>query len=434
MRRTTMGVVALASLSLVLAACGGDDDDETSEQPEATSDPTALSAELTWWDTSDPANEGPAFQELITRFNEQYPNVKINYQSVPFGETQNKFKTAAEAGTGAPDILRAEVAWVPEFASLGYLYAIDGTELLADEADFLPTPMSSNKYNGKTYGVPQVTDTLALLYNNALFRQAGIDAAPTTWEEVKTAAAAIKDATGVDGLFINAGGYFLLPFIYGEGGDLVDPEAQKILVNSPESVAGVAAAADLVASGAAVKPPAADSYGTMMTLFKEQKVAMIINGPWEVNNIRNAPEFGGIENLGIAPVPAGSARSGAPVGGHNYVIWSGMPQEKADAAIAFIKFMSSAESQAFLAEELGLLPTRQSAYSLPGVQGNEIVSAFKPVLDAAVPRPWIPEGGQFFGALDQMATEVLVQDADPQGALDEVAATYKAEVVPTYTE
>src|SRR5690606_38338023 len=125
---------------------------------------------------------------------------------------------------------------------------------------------------------------------------------PATWDDVKTVAAAIKAATGVDGLFINAGGYFLLPFIYGEGGDLVDPAAEKIVVNSAENVAGISIAQDLVASGAAVKPPANDSYGTMMTLFKEQKVAMIINGPWEVNNIRNAPTFGGIDNLGIAAV------------------------------------------------------------------------------------------------------------------------------------
>lgn len=323
---------------------------------------------------------------------------------------------------------------MPEFASLGYLFAIDGTELLADESDFFPTPLSSTKYNDRSYGVPQVTDTLALLYNKAIFEDAGITSVPTTWDEVKTAAATIKETTGNDGLFINSGGYFLLPFIYGEGGDLVDPEAQQIVVNSPESVAGVAIAQDLVTSGAAVKPPAADSYGTMMTLFKEQQVAMIINGPWEVNNIRTAPEFGGIENLGIAAVPSGSAKSGAPVGGHNYVIWSGMPQEKADAAIAFINFMSSAESQAFLADELGLLPTRQSAYSIESVQNNEIISAFTPALDAAVARPWIPEGGQFFGPLDEMATKVLVQSEDPQAALDEVASTYKAEVVPSYSE
>ena len=57
----------------------------------------------------------------------------------------------------------------------------------------------------------------------------------------------------------------------------------------------------------------------MMTLFKEGKVGMIINGPWEIANISDDPNFGGFENLGIAPVPAGSAEPGAPVGGHNYV-------------------------------------------------------------------------------------------------------------------
>jgi arabinogalactan oligomer/maltooligosaccharide transport system substrate-binding protein len=95
--------------------------------------------------------------------------------------------------------------------------------------------------------------------------------------------------------------------------------------------------------------------------------------------------------------------------------------------------MNSAESQAFLADELGLLPTRKSAYDNPLVANNPIVSAFKPVVDAAAARPWIPEGGQFFGPLDTMATETLIQGRDAQEALDDVADKYKAEVVPSYT-
>jgi arabinogalactan oligomer/maltooligosaccharide transport system substrate-binding protein len=438
MKPTTRAIAAIAGLALVLSACGGDDGDETpiesAPESEPTDEPESIEATLVWWDTSDPQNEGPAFQELIDRFNEVYPDVTIDYQSVPFGEAQNKFKTAAEAGSGAPDVLRAEVAWVPEFAALGYLFALDGTPLLADSDDYFETPLSSNVYEGQTYGVPQVTDALSLLYNKALFEEAGLDPEnpPQTWDDVKTAAEALE-GVDADGIFINAGGYFLLPFIYGEGGDLVDVESQSIVVNSDANATGVGVAQDLVDSGAAPKPPANDSYGTMMTLFKEQKVGMIINGPWEVNNIRNAPEFGGIENLGIAPVPAGSATAGAPVGGHNYVAWSGMDEAKADAAIAFISFMNSAESQAFLADELGLLPTRRSAYEIDAVASNEVVAAFGPVIDAAVARPWIPEGGQFFGPLDEMAVEVLVQGSDPQDALDGVARTYQSEVVPGYS-
>jgi arabinogalactan oligomer/maltooligosaccharide transport system substrate-binding protein len=425
MRIRTAGVAVALALALAAAGCGSD-----ANAP--TTDPKDLKANLTWWDTSDPKNEGPAFQELIAKFNQTYPNVKIDYQSVPFGDAQNKFKTAAAAKSGAPDILRAEVAWVPEFASLGYLYSLDGSELLADESDYFATPLSANKLNGHTYGVPQVTDSLALLYNKKIFADAGISAAPKSWAEVKTAAATIKAKTGADGLFINAGGYFLLPFIYGEGGDLVNTTDKKIVVNSDKNIAGIKVAQDLVNSGAAVKPPANDSYGTMMTLFKENKVAMIINGPWEVNNIKGAPTFGGLSNLGIAAVPAGSAKAGAPVGGHNYVVWSGVPADKTAAAIAFVKFMNSAESQAFLATKLGLLPTRKSAYNIDAVKNDPIISAFKPVVDSAVARPWIPEGGQFFGPLDTMATEVLVQNKDPKTSLDDVAKKYKAEVVPSY--
>ena len=432
MRRSIAGIAGIAALALTLAACGGGtSEDADTSNDQAAADPTAVEGELTWWDTSDPTNEAPAFKELIKKFNEEYPNVKINYESVPFAEAQNKFKTAAASGSGAPDILRAEVAWVPEFASLGYLYALDGTPLLEEQDDFLPTPMSSNVFDGKTYGVPQVTDTLALMYNKKLFEEAGIDAAPTTWDEVSDAAAKLKKV-GADGIYINSGGYFTLPFIYGEGGDLVDTEAQEIVVNSPEAVAGIQEAQDLVKSGAAVKPVANDPYGTMMTLFKEGKVGMIINGPWEVANIDGDPNFGGFDNLGVAPVPAGSAQSGAPVGGHNYVIYEGMDEAKAEAAIAFVNFMSSAESQAFVAEELGLLPTRQSAYDLPEVQDNAKVAAFQPALESALPRPWIPEGGQFFAPLDEMATKVLIQGADVQKSLDDVADKYKSEVVKDY--
>jgi len=433
MRRIATGIAGTAMLALALAACGNDSDSGSNGNPSASEsvDPASLTADLTWWDTSDPTNEAPAFKALITKFNKTYPNVHINYQSVPFGDAQNKFKTAAEAGSGAPDILRAEVAWVSDFAASGYLYALDGTPLLEDN-NFLETPLSSDVYDGKTYGVPQVTDTLGLMYNKKLFDKAGITAPPSTWDEVTADAKLLKDKAGVDGIYVNNGGYFLLPFIYGEGGDLVDTDNKTITVNSAENVAGITTAQDLIKSGAAVKPDANDSYGTMMTLFKEGKVGMIINGPWEVANITSDPKFGGFDNLGIAPVPAGSAGAGAPVGGHNYAIYSGMDQSKADAAIAFVKFMSSADSEAFIADQLGLLPGNADAYDQ--LADNEKVSAWTSALEAAKPRPWIPEGGLFFGPLDEMSTKVLIQGNDVKTSLDQAADAFKADVVPTYAE
>jgi len=426
------GSLALVPVvALVLAACSGTSTPAKSAPTggPASVSPADVKGELTWWDTSDKTNEAPTYKKLIAKFNQTYPNVKISYQSVPFGDAQNKFKTAAAAKSGAPDILRAEVAWVPEFASLGYLYALDDTALVKDQSDFLATPVGSTKFDGKTYGVPQVTDSLALMYNKKLLAAAGVQV-PTTWGEMKAAAATIKTKTGKSGAFINPAGYFLLPFIYGEGGDLLNAADKKITVNSPAAIAGVTKAVELVKAPGFVKPPATDAYTAMMNGFKAGNIAMIINGPWEVNGIKAATTFGGLGNLGVATVPAGSKRAGAPVGGHDYVIWSGMPATKAAAATAFISFMTSAESEATVADELGVLPTRSSAYDKVT---NPIIGAFKPVMEAAVARSWIPEGGQLFGPLDEAATKIMVQGQDPKTVLDGVANKYKTEVVKSYT-
>ena len=431
MRRMTGSFALVPVLALALAACGGASSPakSTATGSSTSARPADVKGELTWWDTSDATNEAPTYKKLIAKFNQTYPNVKINYQSVPFGDAQNKFKTAAAAKSGAPDILRAEVAWVPEFASLGYLYALDDTTLVKDQSDFLETPVSSTKFDGKTYGVPQVTDSLALLYNKKLFAAAGVQV-PKTWDEMKATAATIKTKTGQNGAFINPAGYFLLPFIYGEGGDLLNAADKKITVNNPAAVAGATLAAGLVNAPGFVKPPATDAYTAMMSGFTAGNTAMIINGPWEVNSIKKATAFGGLDNLGVAAVPAGSKRAGAPVGGHDYVIWSGMPAEKAAAATAFISFMTSVDSQATAADELGVLPTRSSAYAKVT---NPIIGQFKPVMEAAVARSWIPEGGQLFGPLDEAATKIMVQGQDPKVALDAVANKYKTEVVKSYT-
>ena len=92
--------------------------------------------------------------------------------------------------------------------------------------------------------------------------------------------------------------------------------------------------------------------------------------------------------------------------------------------------MSSPESQAYIADELGLLPTSEKAYEL--VKDNAQVTAWEEPLKVSKPRPWIPEGGLFFTPLDAMATKTLVKGDDVSSTLDATAKTYKSDVVPEY--
>ncbi|MEU5879514.1 extracellular solute-binding protein [Spirillospora sp. NPDC047279] len=423
MRRTPLaGVIAGLALVLAAAACGGGDDGGTGSGKSV--DPATVSGTVTYWDTSDAAVEGPAFKELIAEFKTKYPKVNVNYVNVPFGEAQNKFKTAAQSGSGAPDVLRTEVGWMTEFASLGYLAPLDGTYALENAGDFLPAPAGSAKYNGKTWGVPQVTDSLGLLYNKDLLKKAGHDAPPKTVAELKQYALDVKSKTGKTGLTLNVDAYFLLPFIYGEGGDLVDAANKKITINSPQSVAGLTVVTDLMESGAAPKPAITDSYTAAITALKEGKTAMIYNGPWSATDALKGSAFKDRANLGVAPVPAGTAKAAAPTGGHDYTVYAG--SKNLDASYAFVRFMSSTAGQAKIAAKLGLLPTRTSAYSVPEVKNSELVNTWKPIVDTAVPRAWIPEGGQLFEPLVQAYQGMVSGNTDAAGAAKTVDGKYRA--------
>ncbi|MGW4795565.1 extracellular solute-binding protein [Nonomuraea sp. NPDC004297] len=396
MRRLLPSAAVVASLALAISACGGGGGG-TAAPPTQVSDPSKVSGEVTWWDTTRPDSEGPTFQALIKEFEAEYPQVKVNYVNVPSDQAQNQFQTAAQAGTGAPDVIRSEVAWTSQFASLGYLQPLDGSRAVERPEDFLPGPLSSTKYDGKTYAVPQVTDTLALIYNKRLLKEAGHEEPPRTIAELKQTALDVKAKTGAAGLALNVDSYFLLPFMYGEGGDLLDVAAKKIVVNSPANVKAMETVADLISSGAAPKPATTESYANAMTALKEGKAAMIYNGPWALSEIHQGKEFQDTANLGIAPVPAGSVKAAAPTGGWNLAVYAG--SKNIPAASEFVRFMTTAEAQAKIAKEISLLPTRTSAYADPVVQGNADVAVFKPIMDTAVPRPWIPEGGQLFQPL-----------------------------------
>jgi arabinogalactan oligomer / maltooligosaccharide transport system substrate-binding protein len=425
MRKGIKGLALLAALPLALAACSsGGDSAESSPSPV---NPADASGTVVFWDTSDSTNEAPTFKELISKFEAEYPNVTVDYQNVPFSEAQNKFKTAAQADN-APDVLRAEVAWTPEFASLGYLLPLTDTSLDTPDA-YLPTPWSSNVYEDIVYGVPQVTDAPGLLYNKELLDKAGVQP-PTTWDEVQAASEKLQ---GVDTLYSATGGYFTLPYIYSFGGNTVDPATSTILINDPESVAGFQQALDLIDNGAAVKPDPNDAYNQQMAMFKEGKVAMIINGPWSVPDILTGKAFKGNEdNLGVTTTPAGpDGQQGSPVGGHNYVISAGTQNQAASEA--FVQFMNSPTSQAFVAEELGLLPTQTAAYDEPEVQQSTFIQAFKPIAEKATPRAWIPEGGQFFTAMDEEWINMYTGKATAQEGADAIAEAWK-EFLPDYAD
>lgn len=415
MRRGITATALVAALALAATACGSDDETGSKSSGE-------LSGTVTWWDTSSVGSEDKVFKKLAEGFEKKHPKVDVKYVNVPFGEAQNKFKNAAQAGDGAPDVIRSEVAWTPDFANLGYLAPLDGTAALKNQDDFLKQAVASTKYEDKTYAVPQVIDSMGVFYNKKMFKEAGVEA-PADLDDLKTVAKKIKDKTGKTGLYLRGDDpYYFLSFLYGEGGDMVDAGSKSVTIDKPEGVKAFKAVKELVDDGTA-KTDASDGWENMMQAFKNGDVAMMINGPWAVADTLTGSEFTDKDNLGVVPVPAGSAAQGAPQGGHNLAVYAG--SKNLDASYAFVEYMTSVDSQATAAGELNLLPTRTSAYAKKEAVDSEIVGFFKPVVETAVERPWIPEGGSLFEPLRIEYTKVLTGQTTPEKAAKATGDSYR---------
>ncbi|NUQ97542.1 MAG: extracellular solute-binding protein [Streptomyces sp.] len=390
MRRGIAATALVASLALAATACGGSGSGDKASGP----------VTITWWDTSNATNEAPTYKALIKDFEAANKNIKVKYVNVPFDQAQNKFDTAAGA-SGAPDVLRSDVGWTPAFAKKGYLLPLDGTEALKDQSKFRSNLIEQAKYEGKTYGVPLVTDTLALVYNKALFKKAGITEAPKTWDELKADAAKIQDKAKVDGYWGSTQAYYAQTFLYGDGTDTVDASAKKITVASPAAKKAYGTWLSLFSGkGLHKADTTADAYAHIMDAFVNGKVASIIQGPWEITNIYKGSAFKDKSNIGIASVPAGSSgKAGAPTGGHNLSVYAGSDKAHQAAALTFVNFMTSAKSQTEIALKNSTLPTRDDAYTAE-VKADPGIAGYQAVLSTAQPRPALPEYSSMWTPLD----------------------------------
>jgi arabinogalactan oligomer / maltooligosaccharide transport system substrate-binding protein len=414
-RLSWLACAAVLTLAAVVAAFGG-------TAKAAAPAPPKGSYSLTFWQTMNP-QETKTLSALVKKFQAAYPTIKVKMVTVPFDGAQNKFMNAARAGH-APDVMRAEIAWTAQFASLGYLANIEKMVSAADRADYLPSAFAYNVYAGHVWGIPQVTDAPALLYNKAMFKAAGINGAPTSMDQLVADCNKLGDGKGI---FLRGDSYFLQPWIWAYGGGLLDATKKKILINSPGSVAGLTAYNKLFHSSCAFEDKdITDDYGNMETAFQNGQVAMIVNGPWATAELLAGTAFKDPNNFGIAPVPAGPKGQGSPVGGHNYVISRQTlkkPNQTA-AAYFFIQWLNQPAQQAQLAIKNNLVVTRKSTYNIPALKKNRILQDFLQVMKKATARPVIPEGGQIYTDFTPNFQKVLSGDLSPQAGLDAVAQAW----------
>ncbi|MFE7857807.1 extracellular solute-binding protein [Streptomyces sp. NPDC057403] len=136
--------------------------------------------------------------DMKKQFEKKYPGKKVELIPIkaPDSEYYTKVQQMLRSPKTAPDLVYEDTFLINSDITSGYLKPLDPyLATWPDWRQFIDTAKNAARgEDGKTYGVPDGTDTRGLWFDKAIFEKAGLPAAwqPKNWDDVLSAARAIK--------------------------------------------------------------------------------------------------------------------------------------------------------------------------------------------------------------------------------------------------
>ncbi|MGC8813518.1 maltose/maltodextrin ABC transporter substrate-binding protein MalE [Dictyoglomus sp.] len=369
----------------------------------------AVPGKITIW-TSEAQVKG--LREFVKNFSTKY-GIPVEVSEVSFSDIKPKFITSAPTGEG-PDIIVGAHDWIGELAVNGLLLPIDFLpKSILDQ--FTPVTLQAMSYGGKLYGIPYSMEAVALIYNKNL-----VPNPPTTYESlVRTAKNLTKG--GIYGFLYDYNNfYFSFPFFSALGGYVfketpngLDP--LDIGLANEGAIKGVEKLVNLFKEG--ILKQGVD-YQTTTSLFSEGKLGMMINGPWEIDNIKKANI-----NYGVAKLPKIDGKPMRPfVGVQGFMINSRSPNIAILKTFA-LEVLATKELELKLFETDPRILARKDAYKV--VSSNPDIKAFGASAADGIPMPNIPEMGPVWSYMGDTLTLITSGKKAPDVALKEAVAQIK---------
>jgi multiple sugar transport system substrate-binding protein len=393
------GAIAL-TLGLALAGCGGSD--KSSE----SGDTAKASGKITVWAMG---AEGEKLNVLAKDFMKANPAIKVDVTPIAWDVAHDKLLTSV-AGNKTPDISQMGTTWMGEFAKTGALDKVPGS---IDQNSFFESAASTGVVDGTAYGVPWYVETRLLYYRTDIAEKAGITSPPTTWDELKTMAKAMKEKGGAKyGISLSPNNWQeLLPFIWQNGGELVSDNGD-FTFDTPEVVGALAFYQSFFKEGltAGSVPEGFD----ITPAFIQGTHPMFFSGPWHMSLIQDTGGADFADKWAIAKMPEKETGTSF-VGGSDLVVFKN-GKNKA-AAWKFVEYLSTPAVQQKWYSTVSDLPSVQSAWDSGKLSSDEKLSLFGEQLKDAKTPPVIPRWEQV--AADVVNSEMekaMIGDASPEQA------------------
>lgn len=320
---------------------------------------------IVWWHISTVEDQRANWQSLANAFVEQNPDVSIEITVLENEAFKAKLATAMQSGS-PPDIFQSWGGGVlKQYGDAGLVQ--DLTPALQQNGwgeSFQPAPLSLYSFDGKTYGVPWNAGMVGFWYNKALFEKAGIAQPPATWAELLDDVKKLKDA-GITPIALGEkdkwpghfywvylatriGGQEAFEKAYNREGSFTDPAFVEAGARLKELVDLQPFQTGFLGAG----------YGDEQVQMANGQAAMELMGQWAPSANRNVAEDPDTynQNLGWFPFPAVEGGAGgandALGGGDGFAVGKNAPP----AAIEFVRFLTSVETQTAMAKAGLALP------------------------------------------------------------------------------
>lgn len=378
--RTRVALLAVAAL--VLSACGGADDAESTSTPTpAPGAPAApaveASGEVVYWHHFTSESEMAGLEQQEAAFGIRRPAVSLVSETVPNADYMAKVVTAVQANR-RPDTGMVTVDRLPDLVAMGALVPltdrIKSWELYEAYPDALWDDIT---YEGEIYGIPAFTFVNWLYYRADWFAEAGIDGCPATWDDMTEAAIAITDPSkGRYGFGLRGGpggGGMYTPILESYGATVTDGGGKPTLDQyRDEVVASLAFYTGLKTEHDAVPDSvASDSYAQLMEAFRTGQTGMVLHHTGSLAEI-SADLEPGVE-FKTCPVPTGP--EGLP-GGRVSALYNGLFREdNVDAGWEWLIHWGDAKAQLDFLDFTGYFPPSAEAQGDVRITGNPIYQA-----------------------------------------------------------
>lgn len=315
---------------------------------------------ITFWDFPwGPSEYTARAQELVGEFEAEYPNIHVDYQSIPWDGWAQTFLTAVASDSG-PDVSTGAAFLQNRLVLMGEVADVDSIieeyEAEGKLDDFVPGTIENFVWEGKHIALPYNVDCRVIWYRKDLFEAAGVDV-PTNWDEFFEAAKALTtdDCYG----FVTAGSdasaqWNMLLWTINNGGGYLDEDANADMANDKTTEA-LDFMIDLKEAG--VIPPGAAGYtGADATkLLYQGKAAMVVAAPAIIGEMP-ADVIDNIEVMDPLESPAGIATDPASTNG--LILYSDSQHQ--EEAKTFIKWWSDNSISLWSEGNMGAFPARTS--------------------------------------------------------------------------